>query len=430
MLKNTSYLQNSLSFLLFFASWGIWWSFFQIWLTNETSGLGLSGAEVGTIYSVNSVGTLVIMLGYGMAQDKLGTKRHIAVLIAVLATCVGPFAMWVYRPLLTSNLMLGAVVGAVVLSAGFMAASGLFEALGERFSRKYNFEYGQSRMWGSFGYAIVALLAGFLFTINPAWNFWLGSVFGAILLAVLLLWRSPDDPAVNDAAADTAETMKSTPGLTEMAGLLRLPHLWLIVGFVFLSWTFYTVFDQQMFPDFYTHLFGTPEHGQQIYGVLNSVQVFLEAAMMGVVPLIMRRIGVKNTLMLGIAVMFFRITGCAVFHNPWLVSFVKLFHALEVPLCILPVFRYFTLHFNPALSATLYMVGFQIASQVGNVILSRPLGTLRDSIGYQPTFFVIAVIVACAGLYGFFLLKRDDVDVQGDPFIRGVAATAATGASN
>lgn len=425
MLRNTSYLQNSLTFLLFFASWGIWWSFFQIWLTNETTGLGLSGSQVGTIYSVNSVGTLVIMLGYGMAQDKLGTKRHLAIAIAVLATCVGPFVMWVYRPLLMANLWAGAIVGAVVLSAGFMAASGLLEALAERFSRKYHFEYGQSRAWGSFGYAVVALLAGFLFTINPAWNFWLGSVFGALLLAQLLLWRSPDDPAVDAHAAGTAETMKSTPGLKEMASIARLPHLWLIIGFVFLSWTFYNVFDQQMFPDFYTKLFDTAEYGQQTYGVLNSVQVFLEAAMMGVVPLIMRRIGVKNTLMLGILVMFLRITGCAVFHSAWIVSFVKLFHALEVPLCILPVFRYFTLHFNPALSATLYMVGFQIASQVGTVVLSQPLGALRDAIGYQPTFFVIAAIVACAGVYGFLLLKRDDVDVQGDPFVRGAARASA-----
>ncbi|NLA29311.1 MAG: hypothetical protein GX875_06630, partial [Propionibacterium sp.] len=84
----------------------------------------------------------------------------------------------------------------------------------------------------------------------------------------------------------------------------------------------------------------------------------------------------------------------------------------------LPIFRYFTLHFNPALSATLYMVGFQISAQIGNVILSRPLGMLRDSIGYQPTFLVISGIVLLAGVYAFFTLKKDDQQVLGDPFLR------------
>lgn len=68
--KNASYLQSSLTLLLFFASWGIWWSFFQIWLTSKESGLGLNGSQVGTVYAVNSLATLVVMFFYGTAQDR------------------------------------------------------------------------------------------------------------------------------------------------------------------------------------------------------------------------------------------------------------------------------------------------------------------------------------------------------------------------
>jgi len=71
-LKNPTYLQSSFSMLLFFASWGIWWSFFQIWLTSDSAGLALSGAQVGTVYSVNSLATLVLMFAYGAVQDRLG----------------------------------------------------------------------------------------------------------------------------------------------------------------------------------------------------------------------------------------------------------------------------------------------------------------------------------------------------------------------
>ena len=34
-LHNKSYMQNSVAILLFSASWGIWWSFFQLWLTKS-----------------------------------------------------------------------------------------------------------------------------------------------------------------------------------------------------------------------------------------------------------------------------------------------------------------------------------------------------------------------------------------------------------
>ncbi|WP_302695033.1 MFS transporter, partial [uncultured Bifidobacterium sp.] len=92
------------------------------------------------------------------------------------------------------------------------------------------------------------------------------------------------------------------------------------------------------------------------------------------------------------------------------------FHSIEVPLFCLPAFRYFTLHFDTKLSATLYMVGFQIASQIGQVIFSTPMGALHDAMGDRPTFFTISGIVLAALIYGFFVIKKDDQEVGGDPF--------------
>ncbi len=420
---NPSYLQNSVSLLLFFASWGIWWSFFQIWLTNDRTGLGLSGGEVGTIYSINSAATLVIMLFYGTIQDRQGIKRHLVTFCAAVGCFVGPFVMWVYRPLLETHFFLGAIVGAIVLSAGFISGCGLFEAVAERYSRRGGYEYGQARAWGSFGYAMVALVAGFLFTINPAINFWMGSVFALANLLVITLWKTRTLPQASDALAQSLGTAEAevpeeptTPSFKEMAHLFTLPMIWVFIVLVFGTWTFYTVFDQQMFPDFYTHLFKDPTQGERVYGVLNSIQVFAESVMMGVVPIIMRKVGVKRALLMGFGVMCLRILGCAVFSDPIVVSCVKMLHAIEVPLCSLPAFRYFTLHFDTRLSATIYLVAFQVSSQIGNVVLSHPLGLLRDRIGYQPTFLVISATVLVFAIYGAFTLKGDQDEVNGDPF--------------
>ncbi|SAM54471.1 Lactose-proton symporter [Enterococcus faecium] len=359
------------------------------------------------------------MFIYGTLQDKLYIKRNLLIFASVLATLVGPFFIWIYGPLLDNNFNLGIIMGALFLSAGYLASVGVFEAVSERFSRLFGFEYGQARAWGSFGYALVALLAGFLFVKNPHLNFWAGSFFGSLLLLNLLFWNPKVEREANQNFNQEQAESNSIPSLKEMFDLMKLPQLWTIIIFIVFTWTFYTVFDQQMFPGFYTGLFSTSANGEKIYGTLNAIQVFCEALMMGIVPIIMRKLGVRNTLLLGVTIMCVRIGLCGFASTPLSVSCIKMLHALEVPLFTLPMFRYFTLHFDTKLSATLYMIGFQIAAQIGQVILSTPLGILRDNVGYQPTFKIISLIVLLAGIYAFFILKQDDRDVQGDPFIRG-----------
>lgn len=413
-LKNPSYLQSSTTMLLFFASWGIWWSFFQLWLTSEHNGLGLSGSAVGTIFSINSIASLVLMFLYGTIQDKLFIKRHLLIFNAILATLIAPFFIFVYAPLLQSHFIVGAWIGAIFLSAAYISAVGVLEATTERFSRVFGFAYGQARAWGSFGYAISALLAGFLFVKDPRLNFIGGSLIGICLLLDLLFWRPKEERAALK-AIDELKSDDATPKLKDMVGLLKIKVLWQIIFFVMFSWTFYNVFDQQMFPEFYTSLFSSNAVGQQTYGTLNSIQVFVEALMLGLVPLLMKKIGVRKTLLLGTAIMCLRIGLCGFITDPIVISGVKMLHSLEVPLFVLSIFRYFTLHFDTKLSATLYMIGFQIAAQVGQVILSTPLGILRDNMGYSMTFKIIALIVLLTGIYGFFIIKKDNEFVNGQP---------------
>lgn len=419
--RNPSYLESSAGIFMFFCSWGIWWSFFSIWLTSpEPKGLGMTAAQQGDIYSANSLVTLIIMFVYGVIQDNLGIKRRLVIVISCIAAFVGPFAQFIYTPMLKAGgttKFIGVLIGSVVLSAGFMAGCSLVEALTERYSRKFGFEYGQSRAWGSFGYAIVALVAGFLFNKSMMYNFWLGSLFGLGMLCIYVFWRPEEQKEELKKEADP-NAPRTNPTVKEMVSVLTMGSLWLLIIFVIFTNTFYTVFDQQMFPSYYKSLFANPDQGAQWYSVLNACEVFCESIMMGVVPIIMDHIGVRNSLLLGTCVMFLRIGLCGVFHDPVMISFVKMFHAIETPLFMLPVFRYFTLHYDTKLSATLYMVGFQIASQVGQVLMSHPLGALRDALGPQKTFFTISGIVILALIYGFFIIKKDDQQVGGDPFIR------------
>lgn len=411
---NPFYMSNSLMILLFFTGWGIWWSFFQIWLTTKQ---GFSGTQVGTIYSFNSAITLILMLVYGSLQDKLGIKKNLLIFCVSCEVFLGPFFTWVYVPLLKSNFIVGALIGSIYLSVAFLAASPTFEALAERMSRRFGFEYGQARAWGSFGYAVAALIAGFMFTLNAYLIFWIGSVFSIVLLLVLLFIKPENDAVIvtKYESKSNNQDVNNSPSLLEILSVFKMPDLWKIVIFISMSWTFYTVFDQQMFPEFFTTFFGTETAGQQAYGVLNSLEVFLESIMMGIIPIMMRKTGVRKSLLIGLVIMVLRIGGCGLVTNPLGVSIIKLLHAPETAIFILAMFRYFTLHFDTRISTTLYMVGFQIAAQVGQIIFSTPFGLLHDKIGYQPTFLIVAGIVFISAIYAFFVLKKDDQDVYGQP---------------
>lgn len=412
--SNPFYRMGSLQIMLFFGGWGIWWSFFQIWLTTKQ---GFSGTQVGTIFSFGSAAALLLMFVYGSIQDKLGMKKHLLIALIACQVFLAPFFTWVYVPMLEANFYLGAVVGAVYLAVSYLAACPVFEAVTERMSRRFHFEYGQARAWGSFGYAISALAAGFLFTVNPYLVFWTGSAVSTVLLLTLLFMK-PEKKEENLARfEDKSESQKDskTPTMKDILGVFKIADLWKIIGFVMMSWTFYTVFDQQMFPEFFTRFFDTPEQGQQAYGVLNSIEVFLEFLMMGLVPVFMKRIGVRKAILLSCCIMILRIGGCGLASSPLGVGIIKLLHAPETALFILAIFRYFTLHFDTRISATLYMVGFQIAAQIGQIIFSAPLGALHDQIGYQQTFLVISGIVCVASLYAFVVLRKDDQCVEGQP---------------
>ncbi len=69
---NPFYASNSLSILLFFTGWGIWWSFFQIWLTSKQ---GFSGSQVGTIYSFNSAITLILIVCLWFYSRQIGNQK-------------------------------------------------------------------------------------------------------------------------------------------------------------------------------------------------------------------------------------------------------------------------------------------------------------------------------------------------------------------
>ncbi|WFE15925.1 MFS transporter [Bacillus atrophaeus] len=397
------YWKLSAYFFFFFFTWSSSYSLFAIWLGQE---INLNGSATGIIFSVNAIFSLCMQPLYGFISDKLGLKKNILFMISFLLIFTGPFYIFIYGPLLQYNVFLGAVVGGFYLGAAFLAGIGAIETYVEKVSRKYNFEYGKSRMWGSLGWASATFFAGQLFNINPNINFWVASVSAVILMAIIM--------SVKIEMTDYERNRADSVRLKDVGQLFLLKDFWFFMMYIIGVTCVYSVYDQQ-FPIYYASLFPTASMGNQVFGYLNSVQVFLEAGMMFVAPFIVNKFGMKNSLILAGFLMSFRIVGSGIVGGPVGISSMKLIHALELPIMLIAIFKYLAANFDTRLSSVLYLVGFQFASQVGTSILSPLAGGLYDSVGFRQTYLIMGSLVFCFTIISIFTLvdsKKSSGHVQ------------------
>ena len=395
------YLKLSAYFFFFFVTWSASYSLFSIWLGQE---INLSGADTGIVFSVNAIFALCMQPLYGYISDKIGLRKSILTFISVLLIFVGPFYIYVYGPLLKYNTILGAVVGGIYLGTAFLAGVGAIESYVEKIGRKYNFEYGRSRMWGSLGWAAATFFAGQLFNINPNINFWIASI-SAIILFFLILSISIE---MSDEDLEKAQSVK----IKDVCLLFKLKEFWLFILYVIGVTCFYNVYDQQ-FPLYYSSMFSSKEIGNQIFGYLNSLQVFLEAGMMFMAPFIVNKIGAKKGLILAGLLMSFRIIGSGLATEPILISCMKLLHSVELPIMLIAVFKYLAANFDTRLSSMLYLVGYQFASQVGATVLSPVIGRFYDTVGFSSTYIIMGCIVLVFTIISMFTLastKKENLD--------------------
>ena len=406
MIKNRNYWFSSGYLVTFYAAWSLWWSFYAIWLKSQ---IGLSGEQLGVVYSANSAAAMFFMIFYGIIQDKLQIGKAVITFQSIILLLIGPFLIYVYEPLLRNDFILGVCIGAPVLSAGFISGCALIDSFIERISRLFGFEFGPARFWGSFGYAAATFVAGILFGIDPHINFWMASGIAAIYFTINLIFKPKQQFSKNGKAVVQKPTI---PTMSEIFSLFGMKKFWLFVFFIIGTNSFYTIYDQQLFPNFYTSFFDKPENGYQVYGYLNSFQVFLEAACMILAPYFINKIGAKKALLTAALVMVCRISLSATLDNVYLISFVKLFHAIETPLFILAVFKYAVANFDARLSSTLYLVGFNISSNVGVIVLSWMVGKLFDNTGYSTTFYILAAIVFVILFIATFTLSDNKQKVE------------------
>lgn len=117
---------------------------------------------------------------------------------------MGPFFIYVYAPLLVHNFWFGALLGGIYLGIIFNSGCGVIDSYIDKISRRYQFEYGRVRMWGSLGWAAAAWIVGKYIDSNPNLAFWLASL--AIVIAAICFMLTKIE--LTDADVARSESLK------------------------------------------------------------------------------------------------------------------------------------------------------------------------------------------------------------------------------
>ncbi|EIC82536.1 oligosaccharide MFS transporter [Serratia sp. M24T3] len=397
---NNNYFMCCLFFLFFFIGWGSCYPYLSLWLTDT---IGIDYADVGLVYSFTAIVSVCVQPIFGFIADKLIFRKNLMWMLAIIVTLFAPYWIWIFAPLLKYNVILGAFAGGVYIGFAFGAGCGVCEAYIDKVSRMTGFEFGKARMFGGIGAAIATFLAGILYGIDQNYIFWMASLAGVVLL--FIVWKT--NPKIS--IADAAQGTKRAPvTLRDVRNLLKMRKFWFFALYMIGVGAVYETYDQQ-FAIYYSHFFSTKARGAEVFGYLYTAQIFLDAIVMFFSPWFVNKIGPKNALIYCGLIMSLRIIGSAYAVGPVSISAVKMLHGFESSVFLVAGLKYIAKNFNPWLSATVYLIGFQFSKRFSEIFLSSAIGHMYKNFGFADSYLVLGFIAFSFTLISYFTLDKTRV---------------------
>lgn len=295
---------------------------------------------------------------------------------------------------------LGAVLGGVYLGIIFNSGSGVIDSYIDKISRRYRFEYGRVRMWGSLGWAAAAWIVGKYIDSIPNLSFWLASC--AIIVAAICFKLTKIE--LTEDEIEKTDSLKVSHALE----LAKNSQFWMLLLFTLFVTQIYDTYDQQ-FAQYFSMQFPTPEEGNHWYGILASVQVCGETLFLCLMPWFVNRTGAKWALVIAGTIMSLRIAGSAIQLGPVWIAAVKMMHAVEKPLILVSVFKFIATNFDNKLSSTVYLLVLFVAS-IATTIYSPVAGYLYDTIGFAETYLILGSVAGFFTLVSVFTLRGPRTD--------------------
>ncbi|USD62485.1 oligosaccharide MFS transporter [Vibrio sp. SCSIO 43140] len=377
-------------------------SLFAVWLNDR---VGIDGSQIGVLFGLQTGIAVLFKPAMGYIMDKLGLKKNLLYFISVLSVLIGPFYIYVYGPLLSNEATFvpGIIVGSIYLGMLFQAGSGVIASYSDRFARCHNNDFGLVNGFGIAAWGASAILAGYLYNINPDLIFVACSVAALLMLFFAFSLRVRHlDEVDNDVLS--AEKIKKE----DVIKLLKNKKMWAFMTYAgTISVVFWTSMSQ--FTRYFISFFPTQEEGITFSSNMDGITAIFLFAVSAGVPFIIKKIGAKGSLILtavGIT-SFLLMIGFAGLgeKNLYLAIVAKLLFGIVNPLLIVSVFAYIAEQFDKKVNSFTYMFGFQVINNLMTAIAAPVMGTMYDSHGFPMSYIYFGVFSAAATILALFTLS-------------------------
>jgi len=157
-------------------------SFLPVYLDDQ----GLQPSQIGFIIGTGGFITLIAQPLWGMISDKTKTIRKVLLVLLLSSSIIGYF-------LYDSSSYIQLILFAMLLYFLLMPIDPLTESLNFTISEASRISYGSIRTYGALGYAVTALLTGYVMSYFGAHS--LALLFTGIgLISFVICWMMPDSP--------------------------------------------------------------------------------------------------------------------------------------------------------------------------------------------------------------------------------------------
>jgi PPP family 3-phenylpropionic acid transporter len=355
--------------------------------------LSFTGTQIGLLTGIAPLVTIFsIPLLTGFADR---TQKHKPLMTAALIVVV---AILVVFPYVKSFLPLfGLVVFFTIffsLQHPLMSSASMFMLGGQKDL------YGRVRLGGTFGFSLMALVAGF-FVENYGLKIAFWGAAGIFVLALLL----------SQQLAHGSEESKKQVDWRSMAALLKKPHfqLFLLIGLS--GGVSFATLNIYLFP--YMKVLGA---GESLMGVALTVGTLIEIPVLFFSNRFVGRFKAYHLLLLSLAMTGLRFLLLAVAPNPIFVLFVQLPNGLNYPFLTVAGVAYAEEYAPAGFRATAQGLFYVAYAGIGSAIGGFAGGLLFESLGAKGMYlafciFVSIVLVAVSLIHRSLPLEEENIPV-------------------
>jgi PPP family 3-phenylpropionic acid transporter len=352
----------------------VWRVFYNVYLEDN----GFTGTEIGIIAALLQATIVFVVPVWGVIADKRGIRPTLwwvllasAIMILFLGKVKDFWWLMVYVPVLTI----------------FHHPLGpLTDALAVQYAKKNpKYNYGNLRLWGSFGWAIASVIGGYIFLrVNVAWIF---PVSASLFIMLLFFLRSS-----NRSKNETIYKPDFQP--IDIKSLVR--NKTLLIFLVILTLYGITCSPINAFINLYFKDLGA---NNWIIGLAYAIQAFSECPFFIIGNRLVNRFGTRRVIIISMIVMVFRLFCYGLFPNVSLGLAMGLLQGITLSFFLVAAVDYLHQLLPANRHATAQSVIWGLYFGLGHTFGNLAIGVLKDLQGMISVMIIFGIMALAVLLF-------------------------------